>query len=127
MVNYVTCDRKYTWITHWNVLLLPLKRVHQCGYQIALLHSTVFGFTVRIPYFNFLLTLPMTYFQMLVLAETFRKVSGSLSFLMKIYYFELIKPILPSSFLSVKFICELKVYCSWNIQRIEVGGELNKP
>jgi hypothetical protein len=39
----------------------------------------------------------------------------------------LFTPVLWSSFLSGKFSCELKVYCSWNIQGIEVGGELNEP
>ena len=37
----------------------------------------------------------------------------------------LFRPVLLSSFLSGKFICKLRVYCSWNIQRTEVGGELN--
>jgi hypothetical protein len=72
------------------------------------------------PALNFVLKLPTTYFQILVLAGTFRKVFGRLSILIKIdYIFVLFRPVLWFSFLSGKFICELKVYLAGIFRRLK--------
>jgi hypothetical protein len=102
----VTCAGKYAWNRHSSVFLVPLKCECQCGYQIALSLFTVFHFTVLILYLNFLPTVPSTYFQLLEIAEKFRKISVDLSIFTKIdniVWFFL--PVLWSSFLSDKFIC----------------------